>query len=164
MVGIPSSKVHFTRSEQGIDRSKEKSDQSSFNLARVSAPNLPIQIPDRAARPSGRSTKLLATYSDRAKSGASIHGRQGIGDLMAAAKDRAFDVLIVESLDRLSRSQSDLAAIYDRLTFIGIDIVTVHGGRADQIALFLTDLAQNVRRGAAGNIREGKHAGGLAYG
>ncbi len=92
---------------------------------------------------------------------------------MAAAKDRIFDVLIVESLDRLSRSQSDLAAIYDRLTFVGIDIVTVHEGRADQIqvgirgivsALYLTDLAHKVRRGAAGNIREGKHAGGLAYG
>jgi len=118
-------------------------------------------------------TKIVATFSDRAKSGASIHGRQGITDVMAAAKDRIFDVLIVESLDRLSRSQSDLAAIYDRLTFVGIDIVTVHEGRADQIqvgirgivsALYLTDLAHKVRRGAAGNIREGKHAGGLAYG
>ena len=117
--------------------------------------------------------KVVATFSDRARSGASLHGRQGISDLMAAAKDRQFDVLIVESLDRLSRGQSDLASIYDRLTFVGIDIVTVHEGRADQIqvgirgivsALYLTDLAHKVRRGAAGNIREGRHAGGLAYG
>jgi site-specific DNA recombinase len=118
--------------------------------------------------------KVVSLFSDRAKSGASIHGRPGVGDLLTAAKARAFDVLIVEELDRLSRSQSDLASIYDRLTFVGIDILTVHtGGRADQIqvgirgivgALYLTDLAHKVRRGAAGNIREGKHAGGLAYG
>ncbi len=31
-------------------------------------------------------------------------------------------------------------------------------------ALYLSDLAHKVRRGAAGNVREGKHAGGLAYG
>lgn len=119
--------------------------------------------------------KIAATFSDRARSGASIHGRPGIAELLAAAKARQFDILIVEELDRLSRSQADLASIYDRLTFVGIDILTVHGGtgRTDQIqvgirgivgALFLTDLAHKVRRGAAGNIREGKHAGGLAYG
>ena len=118
--------------------------------------------------------KVTTVFSDRAKSGASIHGRPGAADMLLAAKAGQFDVLIVEELDRLSRSQSDLASIYDRLTFVGIDILTVHGGgRTDQIqvgirgivgALFLTDLANKVRRGAAGNIREGKHAGGLAYG
>lgn len=118
--------------------------------------------------------KVVAAFSDRARSGASIHGRPGVAEMLMAAKRGAFDVLIVEELDRLSRSQSDLASIYDRLTFVGIDILTLHtGGRTDQIqvgirgivgALFLTDLAHKVRRGAAGNIREGRHAGGLAYG
>lgn len=118
--------------------------------------------------------KIVAVFCDRARSGASIHGRPGVADMLQAAKQCKFNVLIVEELDRLSRSQSDLASIYDRLTFVGIDILTVHtGGRTDQIqvgirgivgALYLTDLAHKVRRGAAGNIREGKHAGGLAYG
>jgi site-specific DNA recombinase len=118
--------------------------------------------------------KVVSVFSDRARSGASIHGRRGVAEMLQSAKAKQFDVLIVEELDRLSRSQSDLASIYDRLTFVGIDILTVHtGGRADQIqvgirgivgALYLTDLANKVRRGAAGNIREGKHAGGLAYG
>jgi hypothetical protein len=66
-----------------------------------------------------------------------------------------------------------MAAIFKRLSFAGIEIVTVHEGKADQLqvgirgivsALYLTDLAHKVRRGAAGNIREGKHASGLAYG
>lgn len=118
--------------------------------------------------------KVVSVFSDRARSGASIHGRPGVAEMLQSAKVKQFDVLIVEELDRLSRSQSDLASIYDRLTFVGIDILSVHtGGRADQIqvgirgivgALYLTDLAHKVRRGAAGNIREGKHAGGLAYG
>lgn len=118
--------------------------------------------------------KVAAVFTDRARSGASIHGRPGVSEMLAAAKAGQFDILIVEELDRLSRSQSDLASIYDRLTFVGIDILTLHeGGRTDQIrvgvrgivsALFLTDLAHKVRRGAAGNIRQGKHAGGLAYG
>jgi site-specific DNA recombinase len=118
--------------------------------------------------------RVAAVFSDRVKSSASMHGRPGVADLLASAKAGRFDILIVEELDRLSRSQSDLASIYDRLTFVGIDILTLHtGGRTDQIqvgirgivgALFLTDLAHKVRRGAMGNIREGKHAGGLAYG
>lgn len=127
------------------------------------------------ARAARDGLKVVATFSDRARSAASIHGRPGAIDMLSAAKAGAFDILLVEELDRLSRSQADLASIYDRLTFVGIDILTVHGGagRTDQIqvgirgivgALFLTDLAHKVRRGAAGNIRDGKHAGGLAYG
>jgi site-specific DNA recombinase len=112
-------------------------------------------------------------FEDRAKSGASIHNRDGINKLMQAAKRGEFDILVVESLDRISRDQEDLASIYKKLTFAGIAILTVHEGRADQMqvglrgilsAIFLTDLAHKVRRGAAGNVRNGKHAGGLAYG
>jgi len=118
--------------------------------------------------------KVVSVFSDRARSGASIHGRPGVADMLAAAKAGLFDRLIVEELDRLSRSQTDLPWIYDRLTFAGVDILAVHTqGRTDQVqvgirgivgALFLTDLAHKIRRRAAGNIREGKHAGGLAYG
>ena len=112
-------------------------------------------------------------FEDRARSGASVLGRDGLARLMEAAKAGLFEVVLVESLDRISRDQEDMAAIYKRLTFQGVDVVTVHEGKADQIqvgirgivsALYLTDLAHKVRRGAAGNIRQGKHAGGLAYG
>ncbi|MEH2562438.1 recombinase family protein [Bradyrhizobium sp. AZCC 2289] len=118
-------------------------------------------------------SKVIAEFEDRAKSGVSTHGRDGIKKLMEAAKAGTFDILIVESLDRLSRDQEDMAAIFKKLTFYGIDIISVHEGRADQMqvgvrgivsAFYLSDLAHKVRRGAAGNIREGKHAGGLAYG
>jgi DNA invertase Pin-like site-specific DNA recombinase len=117
--------------------------------------------------------KVVASFEDRARSGASIFGRAGLAQMMVAAKAKAFDVLIVESLDRISRDQADMPAIFRDLSFLGMEIVTVHEGKTDAIqvgirgivsSLFLTDLAHKVRRGAAGNIREGKHAGGLAYG
>jgi site-specific DNA recombinase len=117
--------------------------------------------------------KIVAEFEDRAKSGASMHGRDGLAKMMQAAKAREFDILIVESLDRISRNQADLAGTYDALKFANIGKLSLHEGTADQMqvgirgmvsALFLTDLAKKVHRGAAGNIREGKHAGGLAYG
>ena len=116
---------------------------------------------------------VARTYWDRARSGASIMGRDGLLSIMEDAKTGAFDVLVVESLDRISRDQEDLAAIYKRLTFIGIKIIAVHEGEADQIqvgirglvgSLYLTDLADKVRRGMEGVTRDGRHAGGRAYG
>lgn len=113
------------------------------------------------------------TYEDRAMSGASMQQRHGLQQLLAAAASGAFKCLIVESLDRLSRDQADMAQLYKRLSFHGVEIREVHGGIATPInaavrglmgTLFLSDLAHKVHRGLSGNIREGKSAGGRAYG
>jgi site-specific DNA recombinase len=117
--------------------------------------------------------EVAAVYDDRARSGASILGRDGLMQMMDAARDGAFDVILVEALDRLSRDQEDLAGLWKRLNFLGIELRAVHDGKADQIqigirglvgALFLQDLAHKVRRGMSGVIRDGRHAGGRAYG
>lgn len=117
--------------------------------------------------------QVVAEFADHGKSSASMIDRESVADLMAQARDNRFDIVIAESLDRISRDPEDLAHVYKRLTFAGIDLVGVHEGKADSVqvgirgivgALFLTDLAHKVRRGAAGNIRAGRHAGGLAYG
>lgn len=117
--------------------------------------------------------EVVDTFEDRARSGASIMGRDGLLSLMDAARDGKFSVVIVEALDRLSRDQEDLAGIYKRLSFAGIEIRAVHDGVADQVqvgirglvgALYLQDLAHKVRRGMSGVTRDGRHAGGRAYG
>jgi DNA invertase Pin-like site-specific DNA recombinase len=119
--------------------------------------------------------RLIVTraYSDRARSGASTFGRAGLLALMDDARAHRFDIVLVEALDRLSRDQEDLAGLYKRLTFAGIEIRAVHDGTADSIqvgirglvsTLFLDDLKHKVRRGMAGVIRSGRHAGGRAYG
>lgn len=120
-----------------------------------------------------RGLTVTHEFADRAKTSASIFGRDGLAALMAAAKARAFDVLVVEALDRLSRDQEDLAHIFKRLKFAGISIVTVHEGTADAVSIglrglmgtmFLDALKQKTRRGLAGVVRDGRHPGGLTYG
>lgn len=116
---------------------------------------------------------VVAEYSDRARSGASLIGRDGLLSLIEAARARAIDVVIVEALDRLSRDQEDLAGLYKRFTFQGIEIRAVHDGVATEVqvgirglvgALYLQDLAAKVRRGQAGVVRDARNAGGRAYG
>src|SRR5690606_31280378 len=83
---------------------------------------------------------VVATFDDRARSGASIMGRDGLLSMMETARAGAFDVLIVEALDRLSRDQEDLAGIYKRLTHVGIEIRAVHDGRADIVQIGIRGL------------------------
>lgn len=116
---------------------------------------------------------IVGEFADRAISGASMNCRAGLADLMRAAQAAAIDVVVVESLDRLSRSMKDLAGIHEELSgFLGIDIIAVHEGRANTIqigvrglvgALYLSDLAQKTRRGLAGKLRLGMRAGGVPY-
>lgn len=117
--------------------------------------------------------EVISTYEDRAKTGASLLERDGLIRLLADAKDDKFDVVIVEALDRISRDQEDMANIYKRLRFLGIDILAVHDGKADTIqigvrsligAIYLEDLKHKVRRGMQGRVRDGLVAGGKAYG
>ena len=117
--------------------------------------------------------EVVATYADRARSGSSVYGRDGLIDLLAAARENKFQVVVTEALDRLSRDQEDLAGIWKRLNFLGIELRAVHEGTADSIqiglrglmgSMFLTDLAHKVRRGLQGVIRDGRSAGGYAFG
>ncbi len=116
---------------------------------------------------------VVGIYEDKARSGASVFGREGLMRLMDAAREHAFDVVLVEALDRLSRDMEDLAGIHKRLSFLGIEIHAVHDGTADAIMVGIRGLvgqmqredgAKKVRRGMAGVIRDGRHAGGRAYG
>lgn len=116
---------------------------------------------------------MVAVYEDRARTSSSMFGRDGLAAMMDAARVQAFDVVVVEALDRISRDQEDLAGIYKRLTFQGIRIQAIHDGVADAVqigvrgllgGLFLADLAHKVRRGMKGVVRDGRHAGGKSYG
>ena len=61
---------------------------------------------------------LLHSYHDRALSGAS-RLRPGYQKLLKDARAGAFDVIVSEALDRLSRDQEDVAALYKHLSFAG---------------------------------------------
>ncbi|WP_322893366.1 recombinase family protein [Yoonia sp. 67] len=115
---------------------------------------------------------VVGTYSDRAVSGASLM-RSGIQKLLRDGRSGAFDVVISEGLDRLSRNQADIAQIFQSFLFAEITIETVSEGAISEMhiglkgtmnALFLKDLAIKTRRGLKGRALAGKSAGGLTYG
>ena len=115
---------------------------------------------------------IAQEYSDHAVSGATLL-RPGFQALMRDALNRRFDVVLAESLDRFSRDQEDTAGLFKRLTFAGVNIVTLAEGDITHLhigfkgtmnALFLKDLAEKTHRGLRGRIEDGKSAGGLCYG
>ncbi|WP_227287915.1 recombinase family protein [Boseongicola sp. H5] len=116
---------------------------------------------------------VAASYQDAAQSGASVLGRDGLLDLLDAARRGSFDIIIVEALDRLSRDMEDLAGLHKRLSFLGIEIRAVHEGVASTVLvglrglvgqLYREDNVLKIRRGMSGRAKEGRSSGGLAYG
>ena len=109
-------------------------------------------------------------FADYAISGAT-RDRPGLNSLLDRAN--GFDVLVTESLDRLSRDQEDIAAIFKRLRFAGASIHTLSDGEVSEIhiglrgtmsAMFLADLGEKTRRGQIGNVHAGRIPGGRSYG
>jgi site-specific DNA recombinase len=116
---------------------------------------------------------IVEEYSDAAISGAAIQNRPRLCALMLASERGGFDIVLCESLDRLSRSQADIAAIYAKLQFLGVSIETLADGAVSEIhvglkgtmsALFLKDLAQKTWRGLVGRHHAGRSTGGRTYG
>ncbi|MET4177566.1 site-specific DNA recombinase [Bradyrhizobium sp. LA6.1] len=116
---------------------------------------------------------VIRTYEDRARSGGSVMGREGLLRMLDQAREGSFDVVIVEALDRLSRDMEDLAGIHKRLSFLGIEIRAVHEGVVNTVLvglrglvgqLYREDNAHKVRRGLAGRVKQGLAGGGLTYG
>lgn len=115
---------------------------------------------------------IVDSYTDRAISGASLL-RPGIQELIQDASRNRFTIVLAEAMDRLTRDQEDIAALFKRLTFAGIKIVTLAEGEISELhvglkgtmnALFLKDLAAKTHRGLRGRVTAGKSAGGLCYG
>jgi site-specific DNA recombinase len=117
--------------------------------------------------------EIVAAYEDRARSGGSIMGRDGMLRLLEHARERKFEAVIVEALDRLSRDMEDLAGIHKRLTFAGVEIRAMHEGQVNTVLvglrglvgqLYREDNVHKIKRGLAGRVRDGRSAGGLPYG
>jgi site-specific DNA recombinase len=116
---------------------------------------------------------IIEIYSDYAISGSSVRNRPGMQALLEEAKRGKFDYVIAEALDRLSRDQEDIAAIYKRLRHSDIHLITLAEGDISELhvglkgtmnALFLKDLALKIRRGQRGRVEAGRIPGGGSYG
>jgi site-specific DNA recombinase len=149
----------FIYGRYSTDRQNDKSVDDQFALCRPYC--------DR------KGYEIVGVFGDRAKSGASAVNRPDYRRMVAAAIDSKCDVIVAEDLDRLSRNQADIARLYEKMNFAEVAIETVADGLINEMhiglkgtmnALFLKNLVLKIRRGQAGSIRAGKHAGGLSYG
>lgn len=117
--------------------------------------------------------EVVEEFSDRAMSGASMFGRQGLAQMMQAAERGGFAILIAEAPDRISRDIADLAHVHKTLKFRGIEINCVNGGALDTVQVGMYGVigqmqreegAKKTKRGMLGVIRSGRNAGGKSYG
>ena len=76
---------------------------------------------------------VVDIYTDYAISGGSLRNRPGMQTLLADAKSGTFDVVFAEALDRISRDQEDIAAIYKRLSHADVRIVTLSEGEVNEL-------------------------------
>ena len=138
------------------DRQSERSIEDQVRLCR-----------ERAAR---EGWTVVDVFPDFALSGAT-RDRPGLNAMVARAAD--FDVVLSEALDRISRDQEDIAAIWKRVEFVGCRLVTVSEGPISELqvgftgtmsAVFLKNLADKTRRGQIGRVAAGRIPGGLCYG
>ena len=116
--------------------------------------------------------QITGTYHDRATSGASML-RPGIEALQRDAKLGKFDLVLAEAMDRLSRKLADIAKFHERMEHQGIKIHTLTEGEVTEMLIgmkgtmnqiLLRDIAIKTHRGQKGRVKEGKLAGGNAYG
>jgi site-specific DNA recombinase len=116
---------------------------------------------------------VVAEHADAASSGASMITRPGFQAMVRGALTRQYDVVLAESLDRLSRDQEDTAHIFKKLNFARVQIVTVTEGAIGPLhiglkgtmnAMYLQDLSQKTHRGLRGRVEAGKSGGGRSYG
>jgi site-specific DNA recombinase len=140
------------------DKQNDKSIDDQFALCR-----------DLCAR---EGMAVISTFEDRAISGAGAVNRPGFQALMRAAEARLFDVIVAEDMDRLFRDQADYHHTRRHLDHLDIAIHTASGEtgkldgalRALMSEMYIENLVLHTRRGLEGVIRDGRHAGGRAYG
>ena len=124
---------------------------------------------DRAER---EGWEVVGNYEDKGLTGANRF-RAGLKELTAAIHAREFDILLTESIDRLSRDQEDIAYLHKRCRHNGIQIVTLLEGEISELhvglkgtmsALYLKDLGRRTHRGLEQRALEGASTGGKSYG
>lgn len=113
---------------------------------------------------------VASHHCDAAISGA-VRERPGLNALL---EQLGPDIVVVaESLDRLSRDQEDIAAIFKRVRYAGAIIWTLSEGEVGELhiglrgtmaAMVRKDTADKVKRGLTGRALAGMNPGGMAYG
>jgi site-specific DNA recombinase len=150
-----------------------------FSTDRQSDTSIEAQARLCRARAAVLGLEVVAEHADQAVSGSvPLDHRPGGRALLADALAHRFDVLLVESLDRLSRDSDEQGRIVKRLVFRGIRVVgvsigfdtnerghkLVRGMRGLIDEVYLDDLRDKVHRSLSAKAARGGHVAGLSYG
>lgn len=116
---------------------------------------------------------VVTVHEDRATTAATRQFRPALRELLVDAETGQIDLILTESLDRISRDQEDMAAIHKRLRFWNVRLVTLDRGEIDDIQVciggllsqtYIENLAAKTRRGQIGAVHDRRVPGGLCYG
>ena len=112
-------------------------------------------------------------FTDAAESAATMH-RPGMKALLAAVTAGGVDIVYADAMDRLSRSQADIATLFDRLRFRGILLATRKEGIVTPLHIGMIGSTINAEQLSATSDKTrdalvrrhamGKNPGGSAYG
>jgi site-specific DNA recombinase len=116
-------------------------------------------------------------YSDAGVSGATAQ-RDGLKQLLAAAKAKSFQVVLIDDTSRLSRKLSDSLNLSEQLRFAGVRLIFCSQGidsdseQSEVLlathgivdSLFIRELASKTRRGLEGRVLKSQHHGGHIFG
>jgi site-specific DNA recombinase len=122
---------------------------------------------------------IVARYHDKAISGTQDEtGRDGYAAMLKAARNKTFDVLLVDDLSRLSRDSMKTEEARRLFVYLGVRLIGISDG-IDTAAkghkalsgfkglmndIFLDDLRDKTHRGLAGQAIKGNNCGGRNYG
>ncbi|OQW47573.1 MAG: hypothetical protein A4S09_14770, partial [Proteobacteria bacterium SG_bin7] len=83
----------------------------------------------RALKTDGRSIELLPSWTlkDEAQSGR-LAGRESYERILEGIREKAFEILIVDDLSRLTRSLGNLLGLYDMLKWYEVELVSICDG------------------------------------
>ena len=139
-----------------------------FSTDQQSETSIEDQVRICRARAKALGLEIVAVHADRALSGATrVQDRPGGRAMLADAMAGLFSVLVIESLDRLSRDQVEQETIVRRLEHRGVRIIGVsdsydtesgesrkllRGVRGMINETYLDDLRKKTHRGLAGQI------------
>ena len=115
----------------------------------------------------------VGAYADEAITGAVIALRPGVKALLASVERGEVNFVLADELDRLSRSQSQTAIIFERCQFLGVRLHTIAEGEITRLnvglkgtmnAEQLAATSRKTRDAIAKRFRDGQNPGGLAFG
>ena len=122
-----------------------------------------------------RGWTVVERFSDSGISGSAGMTRPDFVRLSHAltSPSRGFDIVLAESLDRISRDPEHLNGFAKVAKFAGVELHTVEQGKASAVSvglasifssMFLEGLSHKVRRGTEGRVLRGLNGGGRIYG